>query len=239
MSKISHARCTLALFFAASVLPGFGQTNTNTNADASAPAPDLPASHILLKCREAYVAISTYRDSGTRVYEIDGKTLTNSFHETLGNRTCYQVEITTAPYPYSQTDRYWSDGLDNSFTRGESIVFKGMDLAGNLSSTVQDTAVPTLFFNLTWGNLFVPFKLSADTEVVRQPDEKIGDTDCYVVASTSEKYGGTLWIGKQDYLIRRYRHGHTVETHENIIINEQYKRQDFVPPSSPDRKETK
>jgi hypothetical protein len=69
--------------------------------------------------------------------------------------------------------------------------------------------------------------------------------------------GWTVWVGKQDFLIRRYRNFISkaaidearkhlpspntnslpaqadltfIQTHENVIVNEDLKREDFIPP---------
>jgi hypothetical protein len=108
-------------------------------------------------------------------------------------------------------------------------VFHGLDLSGNLSSTVNETAVPTVYFNLSWGNVFVPFLLGSADQTVRLADEQIGDADCYVLAHTDEINQVKLWVGKQDYLIRRYQHNGNVETHQHIIVNERLSKDDFLP----------
>jgi hypothetical protein len=91
----------------------------------------------------------------------------------------------------------------------------------------------------------------------QQADEKVGSIDCYVL--TGESQSGetkTFWIGKQDFLIRKVQtviganamqaawngvadgcpdmvaalHGFTsIETHTNIVLNQQFSRADFVP----------
>ena len=59
--------------------------------------------------------------------------------------------------------------------------------------------IPGTFFKMNWGNQFGASMQSAK----RKRDEKVGDVDCYVL--TEEKAGRThtLWIGKQDFLIRQ------------------------------------
>jgi RNA polymerase sigma factor (sigma-70 family) len=190
---------------------------------------DLSATNILTTVKQVYASLSTYRDTGWAVHSYKEDAWTNNFSETLGARTYYRVEIITAPHPYSFTNRFWSDGLDNYSQQATPTIFKGLDLAGNLSSTANDTAVPTIYFNLSWGNVFVPFLLGPENELVRQDDEKVGSVDCYVVSRTNALNQVKLWIGKRDFLIRRYQHNGNLETHENIFVNEEFKREDFIP----------
>jgi len=36
-------------------------------------------------------------------------------------------------------------------------------------------------------------------------------------------------MGKADSLIRRYAHNGNTETHENISVNQDFRREDFIP----------
>jgi hypothetical protein len=97
---------------------------------------------------------------------------------------------------------------------------------------------------------------------VRLKDEAVNGVDCYVLQRTN--LGWTVWVGKQDFLIRRYRNfiskaraienqkeinkqalakGHLptlissaqtdivfTENYENIVVNENLKPADFIPP---------
>jgi RNA polymerase sigma factor (sigma-70 family) len=222
---------------AALLLAGGAATVVLSKSDNAIPPSisvnDLSATNILATVKQAYASFSTYRDTGWTVHEYkDAKTRdvwTNQFSELLGARTYYRIEIITAAHPYSYTNRYWSDGLDNYSQHETPTVFNGLDLTGNLSSVANETAVPAVYFNLSWGNIFVPFKLGPETELVRQTDEKIGGVDCYVISRTNALNQVKVWIGKRDFLIRRYQHNGNIEIHENISVNEQFKKEDFIP----------
>lgn len=201
----------------------------NMPAMAVANADDeLSPSYILAKVALAYADLSTYRDTGWTVHQNGGYSWTNTFSELLGARTCYRIEMITEAHPSSFTNEYFSDGLGNYSTSG-SAVLKGMELEGNLVQSSSETAVPTIWFNLSWANVFIPFKLGPLSEVVRRPDEKIGDVDCYVVARTTPSNAITLWVGKQDFFIRRRQDRYIIETHENISTNETFSRADYIP----------
>jgi hypothetical protein len=61
--------------------------------------------------------------------------------------------------------------------------------------------IPGTFFRMNWGNQLGG---SAVNEK-KQPDEKIGGADCYVLTSDLKGRTRTLWIGKQDFLIHQAR----------------------------------
>lgn len=190
---------------------------------------DLSPKVILKRVRLAYASLTTYRDTGYAMHQYKEDCWTNTFSELLGTRTYYRIEVITAPHPYSHTNRWWSDGLDNYSQQGGPTVFEGMELAGNLSLLSQETTLPAIYFNLSWGNVFVPLKLGPDNELVRMPDENIGGVSCYVVARTTATSKAKLWVGKQDFLIRRCQTNGRTETHENIITNETLRREDYLP----------
>jgi serine/threonine protein kinase len=220
-------------------------------------ASDLSVSNIVALMQRAYATIYTYRDTGETVIQYgDDDRWTNKFSERLGRRNFYRVEVVTAQHPFSQTNRWWSDGNTESWQQGSSIIFKNPKPASepsNLSLVNQDSTVPALFFNLNWGNILKTMAYSSATELVRRPDEVVSGVDCHVLEQTN--IGLTVWIGKQDFLIRRYRNfisktagdeanKHsprpntnslpakgitTIENFENVIVNEDLKREDFIP----------
>ena len=211
----------------------------------SASEQDLSPTNLIAKLRLAYASLSTYRDSAWTVHEYGTNAWTNRSEVLMGPRNLYRIEIKTAPHPFAHTNRYWSDGLD-SYQQSTPTVLKGPEFPGNLNTTSGDTVAPTLFFNLTWGNPLLPLRLGVETELIRGQDERVGDVDCYVLdrknvkGLTNTTQQVTLWIGKQDFLVRRWqdisvprdpngiRRART-ETHENIIVNEDLKREDYAP----------
>jgi RNA polymerase sigma factor (sigma-70 family) len=95
-------------------------------------------------------------------------------------------------------------------------------VSGSIASTI-----PAAFFDLAYGeDLAVVASDRGITKVKRLPDQKIGDADCFVVVSVLDpstlapakatsapamklksmgKITTTLWIGRQDYLIRQLK----------------------------------
>jgi hypothetical protein len=65
-------------------------------------------------------------------------------------------------------------------------------------------------------------------DLVRLKDETVNGVDCYVLQLANLRL--TVWVGKRDFLIRRYRNFIFTETHENIVVNENLQLADFIPP---------
>jgi hypothetical protein len=216
---------------------------------------DLSASNIVALMQQAYATIYTYRDTGQTVSQNGQYVWTNKFSEVLSRMNRYRievVEVVTAQNPFSQTNRWWSDGNSHYWQSGGSIVFKRSEIGSSISQVNNDSTVPALFYNLNWGNILDNMAYASATELVRQKDEAVSRVDCYVLEQAD--YGWTVWVGKQDFLIRRYRNfiskaaaveamKHSprpninsvpaqditfIQTHENVIVNEDLKREDFI-----------
>lgn len=212
----------------------------------SASGEDLSPINLVAKLRLAYASLSTYRDSAWTVHEYGTNAWTNRSEVLMGGRNLYRIEILNAPHPFAQTNRYWSDGLDCYRQTFSSGIFKTLEFPASLNETSDDSIAPRLFFNLTWGNPLLPLMLGVETELVRGPDELVGDVECYVLERknikgiTNVTQRVTLWVGKQDFLVRRWRdisvpripngtQRARTETHENIVVNEDLKREDYAP----------
>ena len=218
-------------------------------------ANDLSASNIVVLMQQAYATIYTYRDSGWTVFQYGDDVWTNKFSELVDRRKLYRIEIVTAQHPFSQTNRWWSDGDMESWQQGSSIILRNSSPASeasNLSLVNQDSTVPALFYNLNWGNILKTLSYGSATELVRQKDEVVSGVDCYVLERTN--IGLKVWVGKQDFLIRRHRNfiskaaaaeamKHSpntnplpaqaditnTQTHENVNVNEHLSKDDFLP----------
>jgi hypothetical protein len=65
---------------------------------------------------------------------------------------------------------------------------------------------------MNWGN-----QLGSASGEKQQADEKVGDVDCYVFTSESKGRTKTLWIGKQDFLIRQVRMVTSAEAEKALL----------------------
>jgi outer membrane lipoprotein-sorting protein len=171
----------------------------------------LTAGEIFFKARGAYAALTSYSDQGTTVAVLNGLTITTTFTIKLGRPNLYRIAwVQTNDSPYSTTttkpQSVWSAG-DGDFLdmlgRGPQ---KQVDQAMALSSATgisggAAATIPSEFFNSPWGNQLS----SAERNDKRQPDEKVGDVDCYVFSGSAKGRTSTVWIGKRDFLIRQVR----------------------------------
>jgi hypothetical protein len=221
-------------------------------------AGDLSASNIVALMQGAYATIYTYRDSGWTVAQNGRFVSTNRFDEVLNRRNYYRIKVVTDPHSFSQTNQWWSDGTTEFSQSGDSIAFKDSHPASEssqLSFVNQNSTVPALFYNLGWGNILTTMMYSSPTELVRLKDETANGVDCYVLQRVN--IGLTVWVGKRDFLIRRYRNFlsmarmnearlHSpkgirlppaaqsditfIENHEKVVVNENLKPAYFIPP---------
>jgi RNA polymerase sigma factor (sigma-70 family) len=220
------------------------------------------AQEIIKRSQETYAALSSYCDDGTSFGDVGGRDIApNRFSIKLSRPNLYRIDWTRDLGFYSQTGLVWSAGSgDFSKMNGTSSPTTNasmeMALAGATGvSGGAAASIPGTFFKMNWGN-----KLSAAMQsATRQPDEKIGEIDCYVLSQSKDGRSETMWIGKQDFLIRRIenttsaavtkasleevakRHPEmhlpttaggdvkSIETHTNIVVNRQFSAADFEP----------
>ena len=203
---------------------------------------DLSAAEILQKSKQAYAALSSYSDQGKRV-STDGRT---------GSPWIFNLRLSSSPELYriewhlnppspadpksepAKAFSLWSAG------GGQLFEYEGAE-----RQTVQlKEKMPMIPYSdedaITVTHLF--FKEFSNANVYccllysgyqRQRDQKIADTDCHVLQSTSRGDAATLWIGKQDFLLRQVQRVHnestTTETHTNIVLNQKFANADFIP----------
>jgi outer membrane lipoprotein-sorting protein len=188
----------------------------SAKADAPAPAPSpAPASltptEIFAKAREAYAALASYTDQGTVIATLNGLTITTTFKIKLARPNLYRIEWLQAnDSPFSVTQKklqsVWSDGTGDFLdmlgqgpkkqASQEMALASATGISGGAAATI-----PSAFFKTGWGDQLG----NAARNDKQQPDEKIGDTDCYVFSGSSKGRTSTIWIGKQDFLIRQVR----------------------------------
>jgi hypothetical protein len=217
---------------------------------------ELSPGDILGQVRANYAALISYRDQGRVVASLDGTT--TSFDICLARPNFYlvrwaQTTGSSVPDLALRTGKVWSFGSGNHLEMEYGPEDEGspeiaMDVAASLSASAT-TTVPMLFLDSQLG---VPLGNAAGGET-RLEDEKVGKVDCYVIARKSLGGSKTIWVAKQDFLIRQiqtvtsveedlvtggafYRQSpralHRVvftETHFNIMVNQPMHWTDFVP----------
>jgi len=167
---------------------------------------DLSKTEIIQKSKEAYAALTSYSDEGKVVRTINGLTLTTSFTIRLSRPNLYRIEWQESNQYFAHNAEVWSEGdgdfLDLDIGRGaQKQVSQEMALGGATGVSNGAAAhIPGTFFNMMWGG-----QLNLLIHAEQQADEKIGGVDCYVFTNTAGGSASTLWLGKQDFLIRQVR----------------------------------
>ncbi|HEY2329822.1 MAG TPA: sigma-70 family RNA polymerase sigma factor [Verrucomicrobiae bacterium] len=200
---------------------------------------DLSSDQILKKAQQMYASLSSYNDTGQIISENADFILTNSFNIRLAHPNLYRIE-----WNYnSESGVCWSSDETNYVQLHLNQIWTTVRKESNPRDAIAQSsvlAIPAAFLgkiysDINWGDTLVFFASSPG--VVRLADEKIKNIECYVfnVKGNPNTY---LWISKQDFLIRQIKtFGRNVagkeftfiETHENIITNQPFTKDDFIP----------
>ena len=176
------------------------------------PRNELMQDEIIQNVKAAYASLSSYSDEGTVITDKNGYTITHAFTSRLSRPNLYRIECEESILSPSSTigtqakaGAVWSAGEGNFLDTGSGAQ-KQVSKAAAFTSTTGvsggvTSIIPRMFFNFGCAPLC---RLGPD--LGRQADEKIGDVDCYVFVSGSAASTQTLWIGKQDFLIRQVRY---------------------------------
>ncbi len=186
------------------------------------------AREIAKQSQTAYAAFTSYSDTGTATSTGGGAGTKTTFTIRLQRPDLYRIEWSQGGGFYTSKGAVWSDGNGDYLSYGaadkmgtaKSQKMQSREMAIGGATGISGSAasdIPGTFFNMAWGGQLGIFT-SGRVKAERGADEKIGDTDCFVVSSTLSPVklpnnmgtSGTtttrLWIGKQDYLI------HQIET---------------------------
>jgi outer membrane lipoprotein-sorting protein len=245
----------LAFGISAAIMLTSGATTVALSNDAA--GNDLSPDEIFKKAQENYASLTSYGDEGKIITNMGGTTVTTSFTIRLARTNFYYIEWeqnseSSYSTKYTSFQAVWSSGAGNFLETGcgpkdENSRDIALEKAAAHSAGAAAT-IPMTFFNTRWGDELGGSVFSEN----RNPDEKLGNIDCYVFARESQGQTKTIWIGKQDFLIHQVQtitsaeamqavakwdpeiisdlHGFTsTETHTNIVVNKQFLRSDFVP----------
>jgi hypothetical protein len=165
---------------------------------------NLAAQEIIKKSQDAYAGLTSYSDEGKEVGSVGNADVApHMFSIKLARANLYQIKWTQDLGFYSQTGVVWSAGNGDylkmqqvskpeKYPNMEGALSAAMGISGGASGIV-----PKSFFNLKSG-IF-----GAMQSATKKPNEKIDGTDCYVLTQSKGGRTETLWIGKQDFLIRQ------------------------------------
>ncbi len=202
MKTMTWLKIKFAAGFGALALVAGGAATVAISQTSSAGSSS--AQEIVKRSQDAYAALSSYSDEGTSVATIGANNVApHTFTIKLARPNLYRIEWSQITGFYNQTGIAWSDG-SGDFTKIASTPRTNSNMEMALSSATgvsggADGSIPGTFFKMNWGNTLGASMQSA----TRKPDEKIGDVDCYVLSHEKDGRTRTLWIGKQDFLIRQ------------------------------------
>ena len=195
----------------------------------------LTAQEIAKQAVDAYAGLSSYNDTGKVISEGDGQTTETTFNIRLQRPNFYRID-------WAQTGGskgiVWNDGSGNYFVMdaankidsAKPQKMQTAQLALGAASGVSGSAtaeIPGIFFNQNWGSQLAVIS-SPRIHAKRLSDEKIAETDCYVIETSidlmeqphdtnisSAKMTTQFWIGKQDHFIRQIK-----STSENAEVTQ-------------------
>ncbi len=226
---------------------------------------DLSPDQILQKMKANYASATSYSDEGHVVVTMND-TVVTTFTMRLARTNFYLIEWNQwddqpAAVQTAGTQAIWSSGAGDHSTEGDRVRSQGSrEIAFSHAAAGTGgaaAAIPRIFFHLPGSTLDEPGS-GLESNDKAQPDEKLGDVDCYVLSSELLGQTNTFWIGKHDFLIHQIRTvmsagglrvralgaiggadlidsepnslAFTVtETHTNIVLNQAFSRADFVP----------
>lgn len=143
----------------------------------------------------AYAALTSYSDEGKVVSTGGSENGETTFAIRMQRPNLYRIEWTQTGGLYTGKGTVWSDGTGNFLVEGAAnqmenakprkmqSVQMALGMATGLSASAA-SEIPAAFFNQGWGNsLGVLARGGSATH--RENDEKIGDTECFVITSSS------------------------------------------------------
>jgi len=166
----------------------------------------LSPGEIIRRAQERYASLTSYSDEGRTVAALNGMTITTAFTIRLARPNLYRIKWEqSVNSDYANKGAVWSAGQGDFLRIGseakqqanqELALASATGISGGAAATV-----PSTFFKLKWGDQLGSTVLGEK----QQPDQKVGDVDCYVFTGNSKGWTRTLWIGKRDFLIHQLR----------------------------------
>jgi outer membrane lipoprotein-sorting protein len=169
----------------------------------------LTASDIIERMQTTYATSRSYRDTGTvKELYIDAngeRVIEKPFTTAFVRPGRFRYEFREKP-PYEAERRFvihqWGEHLRTHWDLEHDLELNTLDQAiaaatgvsGESAITVPGMLLPK---QITWRRA-IRFRIPT-----RIDDEKLGDTDCYRIVDRVSRGLITLWIGKQDGLLRK------------------------------------
>ena len=225
---------------------------------------ELSPAEILKNVQDRYTSLTSYCDEGYVITDLEGASVV-PFTTHLARPNFYRIEWTQSSgtcfsAPNTVRQAVWSAGVLNFLIEGQCGLQKERNRRVALSraagpSRGATATVPRIFFETACGDQGEQIADWTSTEK-READENLGNQSCYVLTRECQGTTNTLWIGKQDFLIRQVKTTMTTEalqaaamnvlglgpeittclrgftsteTHINIVVNQPLSHADFVP----------
>lgn len=161
------------------------------------------AADIVKQSLAKYASLTSYSDEGATVSTL-GKTIAKSYLFTLklARTNLYQIvwrqagDISGATWSAGNGDFLWlGRGFELKKCKDrETALASATGISGGVAANLAGT-----FFNMGWGGLL----RAHQADFTRAPDDKVSDVDCFVLTHEANGRANTVWIGKQDFLIRQ------------------------------------
>jgi outer membrane lipoprotein-sorting protein len=204
---MTYAKLKLALYVGASIVLAGGATTVVLSSDGT--GGNATTGEIFKNAQEKYASMTSYSDDGQTVATLNGSTITTTFTIKLARPNFYLIEWqqkneSSYSTTTTKTEAVWSAGAGDFLDMGLGVQKQkdqqtALSSAAGISASASAT-IPGAFFKMNGGN-----PLGSASGQKQLADEKVGDMDCYVFTSESNGRTKTLWIGKQDFLIRQVR----------------------------------
>jgi RNA polymerase sigma factor (sigma-70 family) len=205
MKTMTRIKLKFAMGVTTAILLAGGAV-TVTLSGATTNNDDLSPTEIVKQVQDKYASLSSYSDTGKTIVEMGNIKASTTFDIRLGRSGVYRVEWAQMTAGRTVKGAAWFAG-DGDFLQIEgpgSFKYSKMqtrqetlNAASGLSGMVAQ-AIPTLFFNESGSNFL-------STSFLKQNDEKIGGTECYVLTRNITPYKTTFWIGQKDSLVHQIK----------------------------------
>jgi outer membrane lipoprotein-sorting protein len=209
------AKLKLAIGTSAAIILVGGTTTVVLSSDLA--GDNLPPGEIIKRAQQKYASLTSYSDEGKTVAILNGTTITTAFTIRLARPNLYRIDWEQPVHSsYTNKGAVWSAGEGDFLRMGsgaekqasqEMALASATGISGGAAATIPGT-----FFKMNWGNQLGGLVSSEK----QQPDQKVGDVDCYVLTSDSNGRTRTLWIGKQDFLIHKVRNVTSAEAMKTV-----------------------
>jgi RNA polymerase sigma factor (sigma-70 family) len=184
----------------------FSRTPSHTGILAPGQMDKLTVNEIVTQSKDAYAALTSYSDEGSSSATIGTtKVSPHEFSIKLTRPNLYRIEWKKDMGGSPSTGIVWSEGKGNFLRMFDGVKpskYSNMEMALSGATGISGGAagsIPGTFFKLNWGDKLGSLIQSA----ARKPDELIEGVPCYVFTQKTANGTETIWIGRQDFLIRQ------------------------------------